>query len=86
MEDCEDKQGSVYYLTWRKARLILGRELGRGEYMRAKPLLQRLGFRRAKTSDGTAFIINTRSPLMLMLRYTENLGTAVSRVRRYLGR
>jgi hypothetical protein len=54
--------------------------------MRAKPLLQRLGFRRAKTSDGTAFIINTRSPLMLMLRYTENLGTAVSRVRRYLGR
>jgi len=62
VEDCEDKQGSVYYLTWRKARLILGRELGRGEYMRAKPLLQRLGFRRAKTSDGTAFIINTRSP------------------------
>jgi hypothetical protein len=78
-------RGSVYYLTWRKARLIIGEELGRGEFMKAQALLGKLGFERTVTSGNTAFIISTRSPLMLRLRLAGDLDTAVSFVRRYLG-
>jgi hypothetical protein len=77
-------RGSVYYLTWRKARLILGEELGRGEFMKTQALLGRLGFERTVASGNTAFIISTRSPLMLRLRLARDLDTAVSFVRRYL--
>jgi hypothetical protein len=78
-------KGSVYYLTWRKAKLILGEELGRGDFMKTQALLGRLGFERTVASGNTAFVINTRSPLMLRLRLARNLNTAVSFVRRYLG-
>jgi hypothetical protein len=78
-------KGSVYYLTWRKARLILGEELGRGEFMKTQALLGKLGFERTVASGNTAFIISTKSPLMLRLRLARDLDTAVSFVRRYLG-
>ena len=78
-------RGSVYYLTWRKARLILGEELGRGEFMKAQALLLKLGFERAVASGNTAFIISTRSPLMIRLRLAGDLEEAVSFVERYLG-
>lgn len=78
-------RGSVYYLTWRKARLILGEELGRSEFMKTQALLWKLGFERTVTSGNTAFIISTKSPLMLRLRLAGNLEEAVSFVRRYLG-
>ncbi len=78
-------RGSVYYLTWRKARLVLGRGLGRGEIERARALLERLGFERAVASGGTVFIISTRSPLMVRLRLAGGLEEAVSIIKRYLG-
>jgi hypothetical protein len=78
-------RGSVYYLTWRKARLILGEELGRGEFMKTQALLGKLGFERTVASGNTAFVISTRSPLMLRLRLAGDLEEAVSFVRRYLG-
>jgi len=78
-------RGSVYYLTWRKARLIIGEELGRGEFMKTQALLGKLGFERAVASGSTAFIISTRSPLMIRLRLATDLGEAILIVRRYLG-
>jgi hypothetical protein len=78
-------RGSVYYLTWRKARLILGEELGRGEFMKTQALLGRLGFERTVASGSTVFIISTRSPLMIRLRLATDLGEAILIVRRYLG-
>jgi len=78
-------KGSVYYLTWRKARYIIGEELGKGEFEKAKLLFVRLGFESTVTSGNTAFVISTRSPLMLRLRLARDLDTAVSFVKRYLG-